>query len=199
MKTSSYSKHSLQKFLNDTFIKATNNLSTITGKQFVISRYFLNCLESDQFIRQNENLGDEAYFSSILQLRDILDMDVVLLISESEGLSLYNLFYSDKTEEIKEVNSDVIAGIGEINNILGSCFVNLLADRLHMEAHPATPVNTFDMLDAILEDILLQHEYLDKMVLFADVLLREKQIGKFHVRCILVSPQEQLSDILIKD
>jgi chemotaxis protein CheY-P-specific phosphatase CheC len=196
MHTRSYPNSSLQKFLNDTFIKASNSFTALTGKEFVISRYFLNFLEGDQFIRQNVDLREEAYFASILQLRDILQMDVGFFISEAEGLSLYNLLYGDRIKKINKVDPDVIAAIGEINNILGSCFVNLLADRLHTEAHPTTPINTFDMLGAILEDMLLQHEYMDKVILYADVLLREKQFGQFHVRFIVISPQEQLSEMI---
>lgn len=196
MKKILYPHSSVQKFLNDTFNKASENFAALTGKEFVISRYFLNFLEGDQFIHKNVSIGEEAYFASILQLRDILNMDIVFFISESEGLSLYNLLYSDTSTNTTRVNPEVIAAIGEINNILGSCFVNLLADRLHMEAHPATPVNTFDMLGAIMEDILLQHEYRDKMVLFADVLLREKSLGQFHVRFIVISPEEQLSEMM---
>jgi len=111
-------------------------------------------------------------------------------------LSLFDLLYGENSQKTKEVDSEVIAAIGEINNILGSSFINLLADRLNMEAHPATPINTFDMFGAILEDILLQHEYLDKVMLCADVLLREKQRGQFHVRFMVISPQEQLCGVI---
>ena len=196
MRTALYPHEPLQKFLNDTFVKASSNLSALTEREFIITRYFLNFVEGDQFIHQNDNPGDEAYFASILKLRDIVHMDVVLLISEKEGLALFDLLYGEKTDQTKKVDSDVIAAIGEINNILGSCFINLLADRLHVEAHPATPINTFDMLGAILEDILLQHEYLDKIVLCADALLREKQMGQFHVRFMVISPQEQLCRVI---
>ena len=196
MNTSLSPQEPLQKFLNDTFVMASSHFSELTGKEIIITRYFLNFLESDEFIRQNNMTGDEAYFASILKLRDILHLDVVLLISETEGLALYDLLNEKTAGKTIRIDSDVISTIGEINNILGSCFVNLLADRLEVEAHPTTPINTFDMLGAILEDIMLQQEYLDRVVLCADVLLREKQRGQFHVRFMVISPQEDLCGVI---
>lgn len=196
MKTELKNQEPLQKFLTDTFQTASQNFAALTGKHFVITRYFLNLLEGDQFIRQDENLGDEPYFASILKLRDIIHMDVVLLISENEGLALYDLLYGKEEEKTKTIDSEVICAIGEINNILGSSFVNSIADHLQVEAHPTTPINTFDMRNAILEDILMQDEYLDTVVLCADVLLREKQMGQFHVRFLVISPQEQLYSVI---
>jgi len=199
IKTELSNQEPLQKFLTDTFNTASQNFAALTGKHFVITRYFLNFLEGDQFIRQDDSLGDEPYFASILKLRDIIHMDVVLLISESEGLGLYDLLYGEENGKTETIDSEVVSAIGEINNILGSSFVNSLADHLQVEAHPTTPINTFDMLDAILEDILMQAEYLDTMVLCADVLLREKQMGQFHVRFLVISPQEQLSDVITNE
>ncbi|MBN2414477.1 hypothetical protein JXO52_01475 [bacterium] len=199
MKTATIRNDALQKYLNETFVQASAHLSALTGKEISISRYFLNFIEGDRFIRENRSSDDAAYFASILKLRDIVHMDVVLLISEAEGVALYNILSGEDPEADMAVNDDVIAGIGEVNNILGSCFINVLADKYSVEGHPTTPINTFDMLGAILEEILLQHEYLDKVVLCADVLLREKQMGQFHVRFMVISPQEQLPDALIDD
>ena len=199
MKTTAIKNEALQKYLNETFVQASFHLSALTGKEISISRYFLNFIEGDQFIRENRNSDDEAYFASILKLRDIVPMDVILLISEAEGRTLYEILSGAGAGSVTEIDNDVIAGIGEINNILGSCFVNVLADKYKAEVHPTTPINTFDMLGAILEEILLQHEYIDNIVLCADVLLREKRMGRFHVRFMVISPQQQLPDMIHDD
>jgi chemotaxis protein CheY-P-specific phosphatase CheC len=182
--------------LSAAFDKAARHLSVLTQRDMTVIRCRVESKSIENFRFEMETEEDRSFFASILKMKDVLHTDVVFLIEMAEGLRLFDVIIGHPAGFTTEVNEDVIGGIGEVNNILGSAFINELADRIGRAIHPRIPVNTYDMLGAILEGVVLQDEYLDRTVICADAVIQEASIDGFRVRLIVLSDQAQLVRIL---
>jgi two-component system chemotaxis sensor kinase CheA len=183
----------LHVFFRRSFSKAGEQLSLLAGKPISVSDYTLEQTHMETLGRQMENHAEDSYFASILKVPN-MRTEAVLLISKREGLNLYDRLSGKRPGFTKTISDDAVAAIGEINNIVGSTFVNQLADLLDCEIHPEAPLSTFDMLGAIFEGILLQEEYMDRTILCADATVREKRSSGFKVRIILLLDPEKLPE-----
>jgi two-component system, chemotaxis family, sensor kinase CheA len=183
----------LNDFFRRSFAKAGEQLSMLTGKSIMVSDYSLEQTNMESLGIHMEDHAEECYFASILKVPD-LRTEAILLISKREGLKLYDHLAGKRPGSTRTITVDVVAAIGEINNIMGSTFVNQLADMLNREIHPSTPLSTFDMLGAVFEGILLQEEYGDQTILCADAIVHEKRSSGFKVRIILLFDPARLPE-----
>jgi chemotaxis protein CheY-P-specific phosphatase CheC len=182
--------------LSAAFDKAAGHLSTLTQRTMAVINCRIESMTVEDFEFEIEALEDRLFFVSILKMKDTLHTDVVFLIAESEGLRLFDTISGHPAGTPREVTADVISGIGEVNNILGSAFIDQFAKRIGRAVHPRIPVNTYDMLGAILQGVVLQDEYLDRTVICADAVIREAAADGFNVRLIVLSDQTQLLRLL---
>ena len=182
-----------EKIFNDLFEKsfkeAATSLSQMTNKNISILRSKVELLSGEDFINKLEDKMEDPYFASVIKTENIAGTNIVFIISKKEGLKLYN---SINEEQTKEVSKDVITGIGEINNILGNTFINNLANLIKNKIDPDPPCNLFEMLGAIWQGIILQEEYLNKKILYADTIIRENDKQEFHARLLIISDKEKL-------
>jgi len=136
------------------------------------------------------------FFASILKMKDTVHTEVVLLTAESEGFRLFDMISGHPAGTTRKADPNVIGGIGEVNNILGTTFINEFATRICRTVQPKIPVNAYDMLGAILQGVLLQDEYLDRTVICADAVIQESAVDGFKVRLIVLSDETQLLRLL---
>ena len=188
------------KQLNDLLLNSLNeaakSLSQLTNKNMEIYGSKIELLPGEEFANQIGYKLDERYFGSIVKIKGKLDTNIAFIISEKDGLGLYDTITGNTINATKKATEEVISGIGEVNNILGGAFINNLASIIKQEISPDTPINNFDLLGAILEGIILQEEVLDKKVLCADTVIKEKGHEEFRSRFFIMSDKDKLFKLL---
>jgi len=78
-----------------------------------------------------------------------LDAIVVLLFPEDDATRLCGIY------GLEPDTPDGASMLGEVGNILGTNYINVLAQMVGMELEPAPPQVVVDMLGAILQSVLL--------------------------------------------
>lgn len=188
--------------LSDLFIKsfdeAANSLSQLIKKDMAIYSSKVELLSGEDFVNQIENGLDQLYIGSIVKVIGEPSTSIVFIISEKDGLGLYDTIFENNVGTTKHVSEEVVSGIGEVNNILGGAFINNLANFLKKEISPSTPINNYDMLGAILDGVILQEEFLDKKILCGDTIIKENEHEEFHTRFFIMTDKEELMRLMKK-
>jgi chemotaxis protein CheC len=92
---------------------------------------------------------DELRFGVVVPIVGDMDAIVVLLFPETDAHTLCGIYGIDPR------TPDGTSMLGEVGNILGTNYINVLAQMVGMEIEPAPPQVVEDMLGAILESVLL--------------------------------------------
>ncbi len=178
------------------FQHAAQSLEQMIGRKMVLGRCALQTLRGEAFLDCFDDRVDQSYFASILKIDEVFGSNVILLISAGDGIRLYERVTGDDCAKADPIPEEAVAGIGELNNILGGAFINSLANHLKVTIHSTTPMNTLDMLGAILQDIVMQEEYLDKQILYVDAAIQDADWKDCTVRLIILSDWKRFSRIL---
>ncbi len=178
------------------FNEAANSLSQLIDIDMLVSEYKVTILSGEDFMNDIEDQLETSYFASIVKSLPKVYTSIVSLIPKKDGLRLYNSILDKNAEPVNEVSQEVIAGIGELNNIVGSTFINCVANITHNKIYASIPSTTFDMLGAILEGIVLQEEFIDKEILCADAIIKNRDREEFHVRQIIMSDKDQILKLI---
>jgi chemotaxis protein CheY-P-specific phosphatase CheC len=189
-------KKSINDIFGITFNNAAHSFSILVGQEMFIDEYLIEMMTGEAFIDRIMDDMESSYFVSIMRIHEKMDCTIVFLITKQEGLELYDAINENNKNGNNEVSEEVIASIGELNNILGSTFINCLANTLQNTIYGTIPLNTFDMLGAILESIVLQNEFLNKELLCADAIICEKEKARFHIRLMIMSDKDQLINLI---
>ncbi|WP_205696165.1 chemotaxis protein CheC [Conexibacter sp. SYSU D00693] len=98
-----------------------------------------------------EAAGDpaEARYGVVVPTVGDLPGHVLLLFPEADAARLCELL------GVPVGTDDGRSALGEIGNILGTSYINALAQMLGLDTEPAPPMVVFDMLGAILASVLL--------------------------------------------
>ena len=142
------------------FSDAAVSLSLLVNKNMSIRQSRIELKTPEDLINQVDERMDQMYIGSVLKLSKDLKTSIVFTISEEAGLKLYDSLAGNEIDTNATVNQEVISGIGEVNNIIGSAFINNLARIMKTEVSPTVPVNKYDLLGAILQGVMLQKEFL---------------------------------------
>lgn len=78
---------------------------------------------------------------------------VVLIFPERRALECVDLMCGQRPGTTTERNELAESAIGELGNIVGSAFVNALADDLNLILHPSPPSILHDMAVALVESV----------------------------------------------
>jgi chemotaxis protein CheC len=186
----------LTDLFRDAFQQAEQSLARLLGRRMAMARCSLQILRGEDFFDRFEDPLDQSYFASILKIDEIFHSNVILLISARDGIGLYRQLTGEYRAVEDAIPDEVVAGIGELNNIIGNTFINSLANLLHMTIHTTIPLNTLDLLGAILQDIVLQEEYLNKQILTVDAAFEGVGENGCTVRLIILSDWRRFSRIL---
>jgi chemotaxis protein CheY-P-specific phosphatase CheC len=190
----------LEKSLTQIFIasfdQAAEAFSQLLMREMVISKYRIALITGEQFIDQLGNKMEDGYFASIIKLQNELDTTILFLLTEKEGKRLYHILNGTVENTKFTPLEDMTNSIGELNNILGSTFINCLANTLNQTIRGSVPRNTLDLLGAILESVVLQHEFVNKNIFCAEAKISDKIHTAFNVRLIILSDKMQLMNVL---
>lgn len=108
---------------------------------------------------------EEARFGILVPIVGEFDAAVVLLVPETDAQQLCDVYGLEPASE------DGASFLGEIGNILGTSYINVLAQMAGMEMEPAPPQVVHDLLGAIVGSVLLARGDVD-MALVLDSTLQ---------------------------
>jgi chemotaxis protein CheC len=97
--------------------------------------------------------GDPAELrrAVVLPVAGDVDVIVLLLFPERDAATLCGIF------GLHPDTPDGESMLGEVGNILGTTYINVLAQMAILELEPAPPQVVHDMLGAVVESVLLAH------------------------------------------
>jgi chemotaxis protein CheC len=150
----------------------------------------MEMMSGEDLINSFEDDIGTVYFSSLIKTEESFRSNILLLVGQQDGFGLFDMISGNPSGTSSEIDNDLILAVGEINNILGSAFINNMANRLKQEIHPSTPMNSYDMLGAILQGAIIQEELVGKKILVADTVFSEKGKNEFHARMFIMTDAE---------
>jgi chemotaxis protein CheC len=92
---------------------------------------------------------DELRFGVVVPIIGELDAIVLLLFPEPDARTLCSVY------GIEPSTPDGMSMLGEVGNILGTSYINVLAQMVAMRLEPTPPQVVEDMLGSILQSVLL--------------------------------------------
>lgn len=108
---------------------------------------------------------EETRFGILVPIIGEFDAAVVLLVPETDAQQLCDVYGLEPASE------DGASFLGEIGNILGTSYINVLAQMAGMDMEPAPPQVVHDLLGAIVASVLMARGDVD-MALVLDSTLQ---------------------------
>jgi chemotaxis protein CheC len=110
---------------------------------------------------------DEARYGILVPIVGEFEASVILLVSDGDAAQLCAVYDLDPDGE------DGASFLAEIGNILGTSYINVLAEMCGMAMEPAPPQVVRDMLGAILASVLLARGDVDMALVLDSALTVE--------------------------
>jgi chemotaxis protein CheC len=113
---------------------------------------------------------DELRHGVVVPIVGDMEAIVVLLFPDPDARTLCGIY------GIEPSTADGKSMLGEVGNILGTSYINVLAQMVAMDLEPAPPQVVEDMLGSILESVLLgRGEDVDQALILDSALMVEEE------------------------
>ncbi|HDQ46320.1 MAG TPA: hypothetical protein ENN17_12625 [bacterium] len=189
-------ENKMNRLFTNSFQRAVESLSQLLTREMLITKIRIGRTQGDLYINQLEGLIEENHFSSLIKVHSYLDTFILLILPKEEGEQLYHILNGRNQADRFPDQDEVIDSIGELNNIVGLTFVNALANTLGKAINASVPENTFDLLGAVLESVVLQKELINRDIVRAEAEITDVQDPDFNVRLVILSEQTRLMEVL---
>lgn len=136
-------------------------LSALLGRATDITVPTVAAMPVDEAVATAGDL-DGMRYGIVVPIVGDLPAHVLLLVPESDARSLCGIFGLDPSGE------DGRSMLAEAGNILGTSYINVLAQMAGLEIEPAPPMVVFDMLGAIVSTVLLGRAGAEDVALVMD-------------------------------
>ena len=168
--------------------KASGALSALLGRPVDIS---VPSARAVSFAEAVDATGDpEAEMTGIvLAIAGDLDGVVLLLVAPADADALCTMLGVEPGTEY------AASALGEVGNIVGSSYINALAEMTGMAIEPTPPATATDMLGAIVESVLAGHAHTGDVALLLDSDLRVE--GEDCSVSFLLVPDQGGVDLLL--
>lgn len=136
----------------DGAIRAGRGLSGLMGQEIVIHVPNVRLGtkgDACEAVGGEENI----VLGSYLSISGDITGHVMLIFPERRALDCVDLMCGQRPGTTTERNELAESAIGELGNIVGSAFVNALADDLNLILHPSPPSILHDMAVALVESV----------------------------------------------
>ncbi len=174
------------------FTDATASLSQLTRRELTIQPGSdVTMIAGEDIVNRTTQDIDQLFFGSLVKTKDGLIADILFIVPEKEGYGLFDMIVGNPEGTTTEFCEEIIMAMGEINNILSSSFINIVANLTNKEIHPETPKNSFDMLGAILQTAVLQEEIINKKIICAEMIIAEKGKNQFRTRLLVLTDRNE--------
>lgn len=141
--------------------------------------------------------GEESLvLGAYLSITGDITGHVMLLFPESRALECVDLMCGQRPGTTTDADELAQSAIGELGNIVGSAFVNALADDLNLILHPSPPSILHDMAIALVESVYAEVLSQGGDVVMMDAVF-EDQKGR-TAGLLLVAPDPVSLDSLLR-
>lgn len=142
----------LSSVAKDGAIRAGRGLSGLMGQEIAI--HVPNVRVGTKADACDAVGGEESLvLGAYLSVSGDITGHVMLLFPETRALECVDLMCGQKPGTTTEVDDLAQSAIGELGNIVGSAFVNALADDLNLILHPSPPTILHDMAIALVQSV----------------------------------------------
>jgi len=136
----------------DGAIRAGRGLSGLMGQEIVIH---VPSVRAGTKVDACDAVGGEesVVLGAYLSISGDITGHVMLLFPVARALECADLMCGQPVGTTTEPDELAQSAIGELGNIVGSAFINALADRVNLILHPSPPTIVNDMAIALVESI----------------------------------------------
>jgi chemotaxis protein CheC len=168
--------------------QAANSLSTMLSRRvdITVPNILVESLEKiPELLGGAEKPVSAIHFSVTGQISGTM----LLVFSSSESLKLANVLTGQHVERIENLDEMGISALREMGNILTGSFIKVLAEGLKIKFSYSVPGFAFDMLGAILDEMLARLSLeTDSAVIMESEFIVRQEIYRGYLIFIL-SPQ----------
>lgn len=165
--------------------QAATSLSAMLSRRvdITVPNVMVEALEKiPELLGGAEKLVSAIHFSVTGQISGT----VVLVFSSSESLKLANVLTGQQVERIEQLDEMGVSALRELGNILTGSFVRVLAEGLKIKFSYSVPGFAFDMLGAILDEMLARLSLeTDSAVIMESEFIVRQEIYRGHLIFIL--------------
>lgn len=104
----------------------------------------------------------------LLRLREQDEGYLAFVMFEESAKKVNQILWEEVPETSEVLNVSNVSALKEMSNIVGSCFLNELADASGIELRPSEPVFVYDLMAAIMQAILLEQSLTSDKAILVD-------------------------------
>jgi two-component system chemotaxis sensor kinase CheA len=189
----------LETIFQEAFSSAAKRLSIMTGRTMTVKspdKTLPVLMDPQEFINASRDRMERLYFGSLIRTDSDIPLKMLLLVPEEDGADFYELMTGDAETAQNAHNDDLLAAIGEMNNVMSSSLVNILADSSGREIHAVPPRNSRDMLGSLLQNAVLGEDLPDRRILCAESVFADEGGHPVHTRMLVLAEQSSLDNLL---
>lgn len=132
----------------------------------------------------------------VLRLQGDAEGYLAFIMFEESAKRVNQILWEEVPETCEVLNISNISALKEMANIVGSCFLNKLADRSGIELRPSEPLFVYDLMAAVMETLLLEQSYSSEKAILVDTEIESPKEGiSFD---ILFLPSTELLSLLCR-
>jgi chemotaxis protein CheC len=177
--------------VNQSTANAMATLSTMMGREVAVHSLGLRQVSMDEVVRLVG--GPEALTVGVyLTVSGNANGHIMLMYEPKIALAFVDMLMGQEIGTTSDLGEMELSALGEMGNVVGSSFLNALADGANLRLMPSPPILFRDMAGALttsLADVLMTRDE----AFIADTTFR---IGKSPVRYLFVIPVESLVQAL---
>lgn len=159
---------------NDGAARAGRGLSGLMGQEIAI--HVPNIRVGTKSDACDAVGGEESVvIGSYLSISGDITGHVMLLFPEPRALECVDLMVGQAPGTTTEPDEMACSAITELGNIVGSAFVNALADQLNLVLHPSPPQLLHDMAIALVESVYAEVLSQDGDVVMMDAVFEDQK------------------------
>lgn len=102
---------------------------------------------------------------------------LVFVMFEESAKKVNQILWEEGPKSSEVLNLSSISAIKEMGNIVGSCFLNRLADSSGIELRPGEPMFVYDLMEAVMEALLIEQSLSSDRAIIVDTIIKNPQEG----------------------
>lgn len=148
---------------------SATSLSILLGTKIDMTIPNLNLIEFNTLF---DNYKENIVVAILVKILDDIEGSVLYVFEENVALNIISKLTYKNEEYINEMGESVLK---EIGNIVGSSFMNSIADFTKLKATASVPAIANDMLTAILSTAVLEAGQYDEYILDIETLFKGEE------------------------
>jgi len=128
---------------------ASTALSSMTGKEIVISMPEVKFLEFQEAIEKNGS-PEETVAAVLVRLNKDVEGMILLIVERDFAENILHVFFPEKKVYLLTLNEEDVSALTEIGNIMSHSYINAISTLAGLDIGAETPSFTVDMFGSIM-------------------------------------------------